>query len=178
MIAKHLTPGELDSYVEREIGETARAAIDRHLSECASCRARAERLERMEAAIRDLPREKPLRNLTTRILAAVDWRSAQEETKRQRAPIIALAMVSSLLLSLWLGGQMVIAFQENGALDFFSLFTSRPDILSADFSDALFVLLESLPILEIVLTLFALVTVIVLAQQLMDSVQPRVAHLK
>ena len=44
---------------------------------------------------------------------------------------------------------MIIAFQLDDAWDFFSLFTSRPDILSTYSSDALFALLESLPISEI-----------------------------
>ncbi len=178
MIGRHLTPRELETYVERELGETARTAIKLHLADCASCRERTHRADRLESALRDLPREYAPRELTERILAAADWRAAEEQARRKRLPLIALATFSSLLLAVWFGIQMVIAFLQDDALDFFSLFTTRPDILSTYSSDALFALLESLPIAEIMLTAFAVLIAIVLAQQLMESVTPRVAHSK
>ncbi len=72
---------------------------------------------------------------------------------------------------------MLFAFEESGALDFFSLVTSRPEVFATYSTDAYFALLESLPLLEIVLTLFALLTVLVLAQQWVDAVQPNLSFL-
>ncbi len=178
MIGKHLTPSELKTYIERESEDVARATIELHLADCAFCRERTRRAERFETALREIPREHAPRELTERILAAVDWRAAQEQARRKRLPLVALATFFSLLLAVWLGAQMVIAFLQDDALEFFSLFTSRPDILSTYSSDALFALLESLPFVEIVLTAFAVLIAIVLAQQLMESVTPRVAHSK
>lgn len=178
MIGKHLTPRELEMYVERECEDTARAAIKVHLADCAPCRERTHRAERFADALRDMPREQAPRELAERIVAVVDWRAAQEQARRKRLPLVALATLSSLLLAAWFGAQMVTAFLQDDALDFFSLFTSRPDILSTYSFDAIFALLESLPVGEILLTAFAVLIAIVLSQQLMDSVTPRVAHSK
>lgn len=178
MIGKHLTPRELETYVAKETEDIAQAAIELHLADCAVCRERTHRAERFESALSELPREHAPRELTERILAVVDWRAAQEQARRKRLPLVALATLSSLLLAIWFGAQMIIGFLQDDALDFFSLFTSRPDILSTYSSDALFALLESLPISEIVLTAFAVLIAIVLAQQLVDSMTPRVAHSK
>ena len=137
-----------------------------------------QRAEKFMNALSTWPRTSSPRELTERILASVDWRAAQEQTRRQRLPLIALATLSSVVLAVWFGIEMIIAFQENDALHFFSFFTSRPDILSTYSYDALFALLESLPIPEIVMTLFAALMAIVLAQQLMDTVPQRIAHSK
>lgn len=178
MIGRHLTPRELGMYVEKETEDIARAAIELHLADCVVCRERTHRAERFENALRELPREHAPRQLTERILATVDWRAAQEQARRKRLPFVALATLSSLLLSIWFGAQMVAAFLQDDALDFFSLFTSRPDLLSTYSFDAVFALLESLPFGEIVLTAFAVLIAIVLSQQLVESVTPRVAHSK
>ncbi len=178
MIGRHLTPRELETYVERETEDIARAAIELHLADCAVCRERTHRAERFENALHELPREHAPRQVTERILATADWRATQEQARRKRLPLVAVATLSSLLLAIWFGAQMVVAFLQDDALDFFSLLTSRPDILSAYSSDALFALLESLPFAEIVLTAFTVLIAIALSQQLVDSVTPRVAHSK
>ncbi len=178
MIGKHLSPRELERYVEGECEDAARAAIEVHLADCAQCRERTHRAEQFENALRAMPREQAPRELTERILAVADWRAAQEQARRKRLPLVALATLSSLLLAIWFGAQMVTAFLQDDALDFFSLFTSRPDILSTYPFDAVSALLESLPVSEILLTAFALLIAIVLSQQLVESVTPRVAHSK
>lgn len=178
MIGRHLTSRELETHVEKESEDIARAAIELHLADCAVCRERTHRAERFESTLRELPREHAPRELTERILAAVDWRAAQEQARRKRLPLVALATFASLLLAVWFGTQMVIAFLQDDALDFFSLFTSRPDILSSYPLDSVSALMESLPVGEILMTAFAVLIAIVLAQQLVESVTPRVAHSK
>ncbi len=175
MDEKHLTAENVEQLIENELSAPARAAIDQHLTQCAECRGRVVRGQGMEAALRALPREQPPRDLVSRISALVEWRAAEARAARARLPLITLATLFSVVLALWFGYQMLVAFQENDALVFFSLFTASPEILSAYSSDALFALIESLPLVEIVLTFFAMVTVIVLAQQWVDAVQPRVS---
>lgn len=175
MSERHLTPIEVSAYVEKELDDRARAAMDEHLAACASCRARVTRDRRMEHTLREMPRAHPPRDLAARIVAAVELRAAQGQARRERLPLIAMATFFSTLLFLWFGVEMLVAFQENGALDFFSLFASHPEVLANYSTDALFALVEALPLSEIALTLFALLTVIVLAQQLGDVLQPRAA---
>jgi anti-sigma factor RsiW len=178
MIGKHLSPMELQTYVESECADSARAAIEGHLADCVSCRQRTHRAKRFENAMQDMPRDPAPREMTERILATIDWRAAQEQARRKRMPLIALATCSSVLLAIWFGTQMIAAFLQDDALDFFSLFTSRPDIFSTYSSDAVFALIESLPVGEILLTAFAVLIAIVLSQQLVESMTPRVAHSK
>ena len=103
----------------------------------------------------------------------------QQRLQRARMPFITVATFFSLLLLLWFGFQMVIAFVDNGTFEILSLLSGRPDLFSTFFGDALWALLEALPLGEIVLTLFALFTVIVLAEQWVETVRPpRVAQLE
>lgn len=173
MMDQHLTANAVDLYLEQGVDD--RASLDEHLAACALCRGRIARDQRIEGALRALPRENPPRDLTARITAAIELRVAQEQARQERLPFIAAATFFSVLLALWFGFEMLVAFQENGALDFFALISSHPEVFSAYSSDALFALIESVPISEIVLTLFALLTVVVLAQQWADAVQPRVS---
>ncbi len=175
MDEKHLTAEDIEGFIENELSAPARASIDQHLTGCARCRGRVARDQSIDAALRAFPREQPPRDLVSRINALGEWRAAEEHARRARLPLITLATLFSVVLALWFGYQMLVAFQENDALVFFSLFTASPEILAAYSSDALFALLESLPLGEIILTFFATVTVIVLAQQWVDTAQPRVS---
>jgi hypothetical protein len=87
-------------------------------------------------------------------------------------PFITIATFFSLLLLIWFGFQMVIAFIDNGTFEILSVFSGQPELLSAFYTDALWALLEALPLGEIALTLFALFTVIVLAEQWVETVRP------
>jgi predicted anti-sigma-YlaC factor YlaD len=176
MSENHLTANDIEQYVENAVD--ARAEIEQHLATCAQCRRRVARERRVDAALQTMPRAETPRELAVRISAAVELRVAQEQARRTRVPFIAVAMSFSLLLVLWFGMDAVLAFQESSALDFFTLFTDRPDLLSTYSFDAVLALIEALPISEILLTLFALVTAIVLTQQLVDTLRPRAMQFK
>lgn len=175
MMNQHLAADAVALYVEQGLDALTRAETDAHIAACALCRGRVARDRRIEAALREMPRENPPRDLAARITATVELRVSREQMRRERLPLIAVATFFSALLMLWFGFEMLVTFQENGALDFFSLLASRPEVFSTYSTDALFALIESLPISEIVLTLFAVLTVVVLVQQWADSAQPRVS---
>ena len=172
----HLTPRDLETYVTGAMENAEREATTRHLAACAACRARVYRAQKLETGLRDVTRVNAANDLADRIVAAVDWRVTLEETRRKRLPFIALATAASFIVSFWFAFQAVTAFVDDDALDFLSLYTQRPDLLSTYFFDALSALIESLPLQEIALTVIATVTAIVLAQQLLESFQPRAAH--
>ncbi len=173
---KHITASELDLYVENELTAPARAEMEAHLATCATCRAQVAFDQEMSRALRVLPRQEPPRDLAARIDSAVQVRVAQDQLRRARMPFIFAATVFSALLLVWFGFQLAVAFQVNGTFDFVSLLTSRPDIFSTDSIDAIWALIDAVPIGEIVLTLFALFTVIVLAQQWVETIRPPSSH--
>lgn len=176
---QHLSDHDLDHYVEKELDDRALSQIEEHLGTCVQCRALMDREQRLSAALRELPREQSPRDLAMRIGNAAQARVLQERLKRARMPFITVATFFSLLLLFWFGFQMVIAFIDNGTFEILSVFSGQPDLFSTFFTDALWALLEALPLGEIVLTLFALFTVIVLAEQWVETVRPpRLAQAK
>lgn len=176
---KHLTANELDLYAEKGLDDRARVQIEEHLVDCARCRARLARDQRLSAALQALPRDEPSRDLALRIGAAAQAQVLQDQLRRSRMPFIVVATFFSLLLLLWFGFQMVVAFIDNGTFELLSLLSGRPDLFSAYFTDSLWALIEALPLGEIVLTLFAMFTVIVLAEQWVDTIRPpRIAQFK
>ena len=175
---KHLTANDIEQYIEKALEDARRAELEQHLAACSACRARVARDTRMNIALRALPHAQPPRELAARIGAVVEARAAQEQARRTRVPYIAIATFFATLLAVWFCLELDLAFQENGVFDFWALFTSYSDWLSADSWDALLALLEALPLSEIILTLCALLTVGVLAQQLIDSLRPRVWQFK
>jgi len=172
MSDKHLSADELDLYIEKELDEQARAELERHLADCAPCRGRFARNQRMDRALQTLPHQEPPHDLAVRIGSAVQVQVIQDRLRRSRMPFISMATIFSLLLMMWFGLQMVIALEENGTLDFLWLMRDRPDVVSAYSIDAVWALIEAVPLGEIALTLFALFTVIVLAQQWVDTIRP------
>jgi predicted anti-sigma-YlaC factor YlaD len=170
---QHLSDRQLDQYGEKDLDERARTQLEHHLENCVQCRSLVDREHRLIAVLRELPREELPRDLVVRIGNAAQARLSQERLKRARMPFITVATFFSLLLLFWFGFQMVIAFVDNGTFEILSVFSGQPDLFSTFFTDALWALLEALPLGEIVLTLFALFTVIVLAEQWVDTVRPR-----
>ena len=176
---KHLTANALDLYVEKELDDDARTQIEEHLTKCVRCRRRLARDQWLGGALQAMPRAEPPRDLAARIGSAVQAQVLQERLQRSRLPFIVTATFFSLLLLVWFGFQMVIAFVDNGTFELLLLLSGRPDLFSAYFVDSLWALIEALPLGEIVLTLFALFTVIVLAEQWVDTIRPpRVAQLR
>jgi predicted anti-sigma-YlaC factor YlaD len=170
-MTSHLTPNEIEVYALSQIGEQIRATFDEHLATCADCRARIAKTQKIDAALQQLPRELPPPGFDDLVVAAVEWRAGQEQQRRARMPLIALATCFSILLTLWFGFAGLIALQENGVIEFLWIYTYDTDISFS--SDALFALLEAFPFTEILLALFALVTAAALGQNLVESLQPR-----
>lgn len=173
---EHLTASDLHPYVENELDEPARAEIEKHIRVCAPCRGREARERRLSRVLRTMPRQDAPRDLAARIGSAVEAHLFQERLRRSRMPFIAVAMCFSVLLLVWFGLQMIIAFEDNGTLEFVSLLASRPDVLSTYSIDAVWALIEALPLGEIALTLLALFTAFVLLQQWIDTVRPRTSY--
>jgi anti-sigma factor RsiW len=176
MADNHVTKTEIEQFIENQIDEQARAAFDAHFAGCATCRARVTREKTFVSALRVLPRENPPNDLALRIGAAVDLRLSQDRVRRERMPLIFVATLFSSLLVIWFGLEVVIASEENGMLDFLNLLTSSSDL---GFSpDTLLAFVEAIPISEIALTLLSLVTCIVLAQQLVETIRPQTAQFR
>ena len=175
---KHLTADEIEQYIEKVLEDARRVELDQHLATCPACRVLVARDTRMNIALRALPYAQPPRELAAHIDAVIEARAAQEQARRTRVPYIAVATFFSTLLAVWFCLELEVAFQENGVFDFWALFTSYSDLFSADSWDALLALIEALPLSEIILTMCALLTVGVLAQQLIDSLRPRVWQFK
>lgn len=167
----HLLPNEIEVYATHQIDEQIRATFDEHLAACADCRARIAKTQQIDAALRHLPRELPPPGFADLIVAGVEWRAAQEQQRRARMPLIALATCFSILLTLWFGFAGLVALQDNGVVEFLWIYTTQAEISYS--SDALFALLEALPVTELILTLFALVTASVLALNLIESLRPQ-----
>ncbi len=169
---RHLTALDIEAYIDEPPDKEVRAGMDAHLAACAVCRRRMAGNTRLNSLLQAIPRENAPRDLAARITAAVELRVAEDRARRERLPPMIAATCFSALVTLWFAFEMVVGLQENGAFDFVSLVTSRPEILSAYSTDAFWALVESLPLPEIVLTLFALLTVVVLASQLTEMVHP------
>jgi len=170
---EHLTSSQFEHWLDHTLDSDEQAHLSQHLAACAACRARLQSEARLEVALRAQPRGTPPHDLVTLITTAVEWRVAQEQTRRTRVPFIAAATLFSVLLLLWFGFAMIVALEDKNAVDFFFWITSHPEILQTHFFESLSALFELLPISEMFLTLFALFTVAVLAQQWFDSLQPR-----
>lgn len=172
----HFTMTDVDLFVQQEIDAKILQGMEAHLATCPMCRGLVARDRQIESALLALPRAAAPRDLAIRITAAAELRIAEARARRERLPFIIAATFFSLVLSVWFGLQMLLAFQDNGALDFFSLITSHPEVFSSYSTDAYFALIESLPVSEIILTLFAVLTVLVLAQQWVDTIQPNPSY--
>src|SRR5512135_3102695 len=172
----HFTTMDVDQYVQQEIDAKTLHRLETHLATCPMCRGLVAREQRIESALLEMPRVAAPHDLMVRITAAAELRVAEARARRERLPFIIAATFFSLVLSIWFGLQMLLAFQDNGALDFFSLITSHPEVFSSYTTDAYFALIESVPVSEIILTLFAVLTVLVLAQQWVDTIQPNPSY--
>lgn len=169
----HLSPTTIEQYLDQTLNANEQANTARHLETCALCRAQIADAQTIESTLRAMPRATPPRELATLITTAVEYRTTQDQARRARAPFIAVATLFSGLLLLWFGFSMVVALEDKNSVDFFFWLVSHPEIVETHFFESLSALVELLPISEIFLTLFALFTVGVLAQQWFDTVQPQ-----
>lgn len=165
MNESHLTVDDIEQY---DVA-TPDARTAQHLAACATCRARLARARRVDTALRAISRAPTPPDLAARIDAAVQARAAQEQAPLARAPLIAVATIFSALLVVWFGFEMLIAFEDKSALEFISWIFSHPELFERHFGDTLLAVIEIIPFSEILLTLFALFTVVVLAQQWVEA---------
>ena len=169
MSESHLTADDIEHYDAAAPDEHAAE----HIAACATCHARLARAQRIDTALRAIPRAPAPSDLAARIHAAVHARAAQEQAPLARAPLIAVAAIFSALLVVWFGFEMLIAFEDKSALEFLSWIISHPELFERHFGDTLLAVIEIIPFSEILLTLFALFTVAVLAQQWVEAISPR-----
>ncbi len=161
---KHLDVEQIENYTE---GQSR--ALDAHLALCAQCREELLAERRLAQTLRRLERIAPSPEFAVRLDQALERAEARRGIP---APgyrsVSAWTGLAALLVSglvLVFAYQTMIALQEGGALDFVSLYASRPDLLSMYPTESLSALVESLPLVEFLLTLVLLVITVVLAQQ-------------
>lgn len=166
MREQHLTFDELEQLSNNELDPTRRLEVETHLTTCTVCRAHLNQYQRLDLALRALP----YASLPTDLIARIEMRANWEQVRRARLPFIALAMLLSFVVAGWFCVELGIALQENGILDFWTLLSTYSDQLSADLFWAL---IEAIPFTETLLTLCALLTFGVFAQQLFETLRPR-----
>lgn len=157
----------LDLYVERELPEEERRAVEVHLRTCPACRKRLANLEQVTALLYQLPPEEPTPDLEARVVAAVEARAARAPVRQPwlRTVAVGLGALFSALLLLALGYQTILGLQQGGAAQFISLLLSDPELLARYPAEGLYTVLESLPLFELALTLgLSLITVLLVEQ--------------
>ncbi len=160
----HLTWEQIENYAEgRE------RALDAHVADCAQCQHEIAAERRLTHALTRLERFSPSPEFTAqldRALEQAESNSLHQALKTRRPSVWTgiAALLASLLLLIF-ASQTILLLQEGGALDFLLLYFSRPDLLSMYPSESLNALIESLPLVEFILTLGLLYIAITLAQQ-------------
>ena len=129
---------------------------------------RMQEQDRLDELLSQLRRAEPEPDLAGRIVAAVEAQAAAAETRqrRWRTTAIGLGVAFAALLFLALGYDTLVVLNQGGALAFLSLFWSQPDVVVSYPVEALLALVESLPLVELALTLGALLVGALLVEQL------------
>ncbi len=170
----HLTRDQIEDYQEGQD-----RALDAHVSSCTRCAREVNVERRINRAIAHLERYAPSPEFVTRLdraLGKLEPPAPEPVSGPVFSPWMVVAATLSSLLLLILALETVIAFRDGGALDFVSLYLSQPDLLSTYPTEALSALLESLPLVEIILTLGLGVIVAVLGQQFLASRNAATMH--
>ncbi len=164
----HLNLDQIENYQEGLTPE-----LDAHLATCARCQKQIAHASEMNRALGEMERVAPAPTFAARLERAL----AHEEHARRRIALsprpqpvwTGLAALLAATLLLVFAFETVVAFQNSGALDFVSLFASRPDLLSMYPAESISALVESFPLLEFLLTLGSLFVAAVLAQQFVGA---------
>ncbi len=162
---------KLNQYAERELADDERMAVEDHLQMCPSCRQQLANVRQMTALLYHLPVEETPAGLEARIMAAVNAppeRVDVVQTWLYRAAI-GLAALFSLLMLLALGYQTLLVWQQGGTGQFISLLAGNPDLALRYPTEALYAVLESLPIVEITLTLGISLVIVLLLEQFLAT---------
>jgi hypothetical protein len=156
----HLTYEQTESYVQGENSD-----LDAHVVTCSHCQGEISDERALTRALANLERVAPFPEIAARLEQAFASTKRGGKEPKPHLGWVGLAACSSTLLLLVFGYQMVLALQYGGALDFLSLYSSHPDLISTYPSEALGALVESLPLLEVLLTLAFLILAAALGQQ-------------
>ncbi len=161
----HLSVEQIENYAEGRDPE-----LDQHVATCPVCRRELALEQRLTRALMRLERSAPSPEFAARLERALSRgeSAVREWSSANPRPSLAWTGVAALLASALLvvfAYQTVVALQEGGALDFVSLFASRPDLLSMYPTESLNALIESLPLVGLLLTLGLFVIALVLADQ-------------
>jgi hypothetical protein len=162
---KHLSVEQIETYVAGRDRE-----VDAHLATCARCQRELAAEQRLVRALSRLERLAPSPEFAARLeraLMRTDTKARRQVSDAPR-PSPTWTGVAALLAALLLvvfAYQTLVGLQDSGTLDFVSLFASRPDLLSTYPTESLSALFESLPLVELALTVVLFVIALVLAQE-------------
>ncbi|MFQ5854370.1 MAG: anti-sigma factor family protein [Anaerolineae bacterium] len=157
----------LDLYLEGELIEAERNTVEVHLAACLLCRRRLANLEQITALLYELPPEEPAPDLVDRVIATVEARAVRTSARRPwlRVAAMGLGMLFSALLLLALGYQTLLAWRQGGAGQFISLLLNDPELLARYPVEGLYAVLESLPVVELAVTLGLSLVILLLVEQ-------------
>lgn len=172
----HLSVEQIEDYAEGQDPE-----LDQHVAACPICWRELDLDRRLTRGLMRLERVAPSPEFVARLDRALGRgeSAVRERSGASPRPSLAWTGVAALLASALLlvfAYQTVVALQEGGALDFVSLFASRPDLLSLYPMESLNALIESLPLFGFLLTLGLFVIALVLADQFLMA-RSRTAHI-
>jgi hypothetical protein len=156
----HLSSEQIENYAEGASHE-----VDEHLSSCLRCQRSIVQDRAVTRALSALDRIPPSREFAASLEAAMDAAMGVRGEWQPNQNWIGVAAFSSMMLLLVFGYQTIMGLQYGGALDFLSLYASRPELISRYPSEALGALVESLPLLEFVLSLGLFILAAVLGHQ-------------
>jgi hypothetical protein len=168
-VMTHLSVEQMENYAEGQDPE-----LDAHVTACPRCQRELAAEQRLARALMRLERLAPSPEFAARLdraLARAESATRGWSDVTHRPSLLwtgVAALLASALLVVF-AYQTVVAFQDGGALDFVSLFASRPDLLSTYPIESLNALIESLPLVEFLLTLGLLVIAVVLGEQFMTA---------
>ena len=163
----HLTREQIEDYEEGRD-----RALDAHVSSCPRCTREVKLERRISRALAHMERYAPSPEFVTRLdraLGKLEPPAGRATADASFSPWMIVAATLASVLLLILAVETAIAFRDGGALDFVSLYLSQPDVFSSYPTEALSALVESLPLVEILLTLGLGVIVAALGQQFFAS---------
>jgi len=155
----HLNDVILDAYAEGQLSARERTAADAHLATCPDCRLGLVALAQMGDLLREQPRQAPPPELSHRILAELAPAPVPPVRPRWTASQWLAAGLSATVawtLLVILVGETALSANRRGLGDLAELARLHPQVVTRYPSEALSAILESIPAVEVALTLVAL----------------------
>ena len=168
----HLNDAILDAYAEGQLTARERAEADAHLATCAQCRTGMVALAQVGDLLRLEPREAPPDDLAVRIMTNLAVAPpVMVKAGWSRARWIASGVGTTLLwlMLIVLAGETFLAAYRRGLGDLAELVRSHPEVALHYPSEAFYALVESVPAIEMMLTLVALVLGLWLLTQMLSA---------